>query len=236
MKSTEAWRARAKEDPLHAVASHPGTEGLNWDETEFYRLGESDWADFRARWFAYEPGLSGACLEIGCGAGRMTKALLAHFDRVVALDVSDDMIELARAAAPGGEYHRVEGAEMPVPTDSVDAVFTCHVLQHFETKADVLASLREARRVLRPDGTIMAHLQLVQPSGHPLTDMARRVRGEIGLHLKRGVRPTVARQYYSEEVRELFDSAGYDDVTLVEFRVRSNNGVHAFWLGRKPGL
>jgi ubiquinone/menaquinone biosynthesis C-methylase UbiE len=234
MRSTQAWRARAKADPLHAVASHPGTEGRNWDQAEFYRLGESDWADFRAHWLSYEPELSGSCLEIGCGAGRMTKQLLGQFGRVVALDVSEDMIDLARSAAPGAEYHQVEGADMPVDSNSVDAVFTCHVLQHFESKADVAASLREAFRALRPGGTIMAHLLLAERVSNPLTHYGQRLRSEIALRLKRGARPTVARRYYPGELRELVEKAGFGDVTLVEFRVAYNDDPHAFWLGRKP--
>ena len=39
----------------------------------------------------------GVCVEVGCGPGRMTGALAARFDHVIAVDVSPEM--LARAAA-----------------------------------------------------------------------------------------------------------------------------------------
>ena len=35
-------------------------------------------------------------------------------------------------------------------------------------------------------------------------------------------------------VRAVFESAGFTDVELREFRVTSNEGVHPFWFGRRP--
>jgi ubiquinone/menaquinone biosynthesis C-methylase UbiE len=47
------------------------------------------------------------------------------------------------------ELRQVSDAEIPLPDGSVDAVFTCHVLQHLEGLDVVSAYLREVRRVLR---------------------------------------------------------------------------------------
>ena len=38
----------------------------------------------------------GVCVEVGCGPGRMTGALAERFDRVLAVDVSPAMLDLAR--------------------------------------------------------------------------------------------------------------------------------------------
>jgi SAM-dependent methyltransferase len=43
-------------------------------------------------------------LEIGCGVGRMTRVLPARSARVVGLDVSDRMLEIARQQNPGISY------------------------------------------------------------------------------------------------------------------------------------
>jgi hypothetical protein len=63
------------------VASWAGRErnGPNpWTDKEFYELG-ADWLDFDRLWrqtVGYEPGI---VLEIGCGAGRITRMLAGAF-------------------------------------------------------------------------------------------------------------------------------------------------------------
>src|SRR5688500_10138510 len=83
------WTAWAQEDPLYAVATCPGRNragGKPWSDEEFYALGKSDWEDFRGRWELY--GLDrDSCVEIGCGAGRITRHMAEHFGVVHALDI-----------------------------------------------------------------------------------------------------------------------------------------------------
>src|SRR5438067_572320 len=98
-KTTAEWRHLARVDPLYVIATRPGKEGA-WEREEFYATGRSDWSDFHRHWSHYWPELGGTCLEIGCGAGRVTHALAPDFERVVAIDVSADMLALARDAVP----------------------------------------------------------------------------------------------------------------------------------------
>jgi ubiquinone/menaquinone biosynthesis C-methylase UbiE len=235
MRSTEEWRARARRDPLHAVAAHPGTEGNRWDKEEFYALGRSDWADFRTQWEQYAEPLSGTCVEIGCGAGRITHALCLDFDKVIGLDVSEDMIDLARQVA-NAEYHVVEDASIPLSNGSADAVFTCHVLQHFESLGDVVSALRESHRVLRDGGTIMAHLLVVQSSRSRFRSVIREGRYQLAVRMHGGQGITVARRYHTKAVRDMFEAAGFKDVQMREFRVTSNGDPHAFWFGRHEDM
>jgi ubiquinone/menaquinone biosynthesis C-methylase UbiE len=231
MRSTEEWRARARRDPLHAVAAHPGTEGNRWDKDEFYALGRSDWADFRTHWEQYAGPLSGTCVEIGCGAGRVTHALCLDFQKVIGLDVSEDMINLAREVADA-EYHIVEDASIPLPNGSAEAVFTCHVLQHFEATSDVVNALSESHRVLRDGGTIMAHLLVAHSSGSWFRRVVREGRYQLTVRIRRGTGITVARRYHIKALRAMFEAAGFTDVQMREFRVTSNGDPHTFWFGR----
>lgn len=232
MRSTREWRVRAEHDPWYAAAAHPGKEGGGWEDEQFYALGKSNWGDFELQWRQYAPELGGTCLEIGCGPGRMTRALVESFDHVVALDVSPVMIELARAGADA-EYHLVEDTIMPLPDSSVDAVFTCHVLQHFEKEAHVVGSLSESRRVLREGGTIMAHLLLKGTEDAGGWYRPANLKAAVALRLGRGRGHTVVRTYHANEVRAMFEGAGFRDVELREFRISSAHGPHAFWLGRR---
>src|SRR5258708_2555315 len=100
LKSNTEWKQWGKDDPLWGVASWDGKQkggASPWTDEEFYALGESDWQDFLRHWRQY--GIdTRSCLEIGCGAGRITRQLAKSFDRVYGVDVSEDMIRRAASA------------------------------------------------------------------------------------------------------------------------------------------
>lgn len=102
-------------------------------------------------------------VEIGCGIGRMTRALAARFARVVALDVSPEMIYRARSL--GAELTNVEfmvgsGSDLAgVAEASADLVLAWFVLQHIPRPRGVLSYVSEAGRVLRPAGTAFLHMR-----------------------------------------------------------------------------
>lgn len=234
--ATTEWRriARSK-NVLFSIAGDPAKRESGWTEEEFYGSGRSDWDDFERRWRQYSPGLGGTCVEIGCGAGRITSALAGSFDRVVALDVSDEMIALASAATPANtEFARVDGPEVPLEGRAADAVFSCHVLQHLETDAAVRSYLREAHRVLRPGASAMLHLTV---SSAPRSRLWR-AREELRLRLsrarlRRGEEHTAVRMrvYRPEDVVAMLTAAGFAEVEQRSFAVRSNGYRHDFFFG-----
>jgi ubiquinone/menaquinone biosynthesis C-methylase UbiE len=229
--TTREWRRSSIRDPLHAVASWQGREG-SWSEEEFYRVGRSDWADFFSHWRHYERDLGGACVEIGCGAGRITASLAEAFGRVVGLDVSREMINRARRVADAAEFHLVGGTEIPLDSAAVDAAFTSHVLQHLDSLDEVGRYLREVHRVLRPGGTGMIHLPITRPRRSPLRELWFQAKL---LHSRRtGGTLVQYRTYPPRNVRALLEGIGFADIELREFRVRSNEGLHSFWLVRRP--
>jgi ubiquinone/menaquinone biosynthesis C-methylase UbiE len=92
-------------------------------------------------------------LDIGCGTGRYSTALAAHFDaRVVAVDPSEKMLAQARKKATAHvRYRRASGESLPLADRSVDMVFMSMVFHHFD---DPDRAVRECGRVLRRDGTV----------------------------------------------------------------------------------
>jgi ubiquinone/menaquinone biosynthesis C-methylase UbiE len=235
-EATQEWRAIARgPDVLFHVCSWPDKRG-RWTEEEFYAVGRSDWEDIRWHWKQYWPALGGTCVEIGCGAGRLTATLAADFERVVALDVSADLIELARRrTSTDVEFHQVDGPSIPLGDAEAEGVLSVHVFQHLERRRVLAAYLAEARRVLRPGGTLMVHIQIAtSPTGVRI-----RVRNALGLwrsrrSLRRGGTHTHVRMkhYRVEDVFELLSNVGFTDVELQTFPVRSNGYHHSFWLAR----
>jgi SAM-dependent methyltransferase len=236
--SNEEWRALARqEDVLYNILSWPGKQG-SWTEEEFYAAGESDWEDYRHHWLHYWPELGGTCVEIGTGAGRMTRALAGDFERVVGVDVSPDMVERARAATPDHvEFHVVDEPAIPLAEGEADGVFSVHVLQHLDDFEAVRRYLAEARRVLRPGGSMMVHITLLSAR----RSRWRRVKTEWNLWrsrraLRRGREHGSVRMrvYQPELVQAELRRLGFEDVELRMFSARSIQYPHHFWLGRAP--
>jgi SAM-dependent methyltransferase len=97
-------------------------------------------------------------LDAGCGSGQFALALAARGARVTGIDLSPEMIRLARENAVATE---VEPAitwqvgsidDLPLPDGSVDAIHARMVLPF---APDIPETLREFRRVLRPSGRLL---------------------------------------------------------------------------------
>jgi len=246
LKSNTEWKQWGKDDPLYGVASwsNKHKEGSSpWTDEDFYALGESDWRDFLSHWTQY--GISrGTCVEIGCGAGRMTRALAGYFDRVAAVDVSEGMIERARKAVGSNvEFFLVDSNRIPVESDSAAAVFSSHVLQHLDAVEVGYGYFREAHRVLTPGGTLMIHIPLYQfpnengPWGplwrrtHSIVRAVSNFKADVGR--RRGSKIMRGTPYSLEGLRTFLLDLGLRRVEYRIFPTVSNGKLHSFVFGTK---
>ena len=98
-------------------------------------------------------------VEIGSGLGRICLALSDHFERVVGVDVSEQMVAKASALVrrDGVTFVAGSGSDLGAVDDaSADLVVTFTVFQH-QTHVDLIQSyLRESARVLKPGGVLAA--------------------------------------------------------------------------------
>lgn len=167
MGSNQDWIEWGERDPLYGVATfEPERQkgaSQEWNIEELHRLGAQDWKVFSDRWHRY--GVNpGKCVEIGCGVGRYTKQIAGEFDHVHGFDVSPGMIALAQEHSGGAntEFMVTNGHELPLPSGSVDAVFSAFVFQHFDSPDYGSDYFREIARILKPGGSMMIHLPLHQ--------------------------------------------------------------------------
>jgi SAM-dependent methyltransferase len=100
------------------------------------------------------PVRGGLVLELGCGAGAMTRHLLAAGHRVIATDASAAMVELARAAL-GAD---VDVRQLVLPDDplpSADAIVSVgHVISYLPDAAAVDRALAAMAGALRRGGVL----------------------------------------------------------------------------------
>ncbi|MEP7341932.1 MAG: methyltransferase domain-containing protein [Acidobacteriota bacterium] len=95
-------------------------------------------------------------LEIGCGAGRMTRHLANLFGEVVGVDVSGEMIRQARQRlrdAVNVQLHETSGVDFAaLPDGHFDLILSAYVFQHVPSAAVIRSNLEDAWRVLKPNG------------------------------------------------------------------------------------
>jgi len=161
------WNARAREDAGYYVAFGrrdqndtdfyaTATEVINSLESELRRVPPAQ----RSAWKA---------LEIGCGPGRLMRPMSRHFAEIHGVDVSDEMIALARERLrdiPTAHPHVTDGASLSEFPDAwFDFVYSYAVFQHVPSRDVIAAYMRETHRVLKPGG--FARLQF---NGMPARD------------------------------------------------------------------
>jgi SAM-dependent methyltransferase len=100
------------------------------------------------------PVRGGLVLELGCGAGALTRHLLAAGHRVVATDASAAMLELAWEALGGeADLQRLALPDDPLP--AADAIVSVgHVISYLPDAAAVDRALVAMARTLRPGGVL----------------------------------------------------------------------------------
>ena len=242
MRTNPEWKYWGRHDPLWAVASKEGREvgGPNpWTPEEFLALGASDFEDVLRHWTHYgvHPG---RCVEIGSGAGRMTKPLAQVFDSVLALDISADQILRARELLGSGsrnvDFRVLEQPVIPTAEASCDAMFSCHVFQHLPGKEAVATYLRETHRVLRPDRSVCFHVPV--PGAHISSRQSALGYAARNFYtrIKRALGILDIAEYHWYPVRDIFlmlMDLGFKDPELRIVAMSSNGDYHSYFFARK---
>lgn len=245
MRSTEEWRFWGRHDPMWAVATWKGRErdAVNpWTIEDFRAAGRSDCADIMRHWDHYGRLDRGICIEIGCGSGRLTSALLDHFDRVFGVDVSADQVELAKQVIGHSvsrvEFSLVENPSILAAPGSCSAMVSTHVFQHLSDYAGIDTYLRETFRALAPGASIC--FQTPVPGAEKGDVPSRRYRAFdfVRTHVSRAIgryRFMEYNRYPANRIIGTLTDIGYADVELRIFRLRSTNFRQSFFFARKPG-
>jgi SAM-dependent methyltransferase len=167
------WERRALENARHYVV----TGQSQWSDEEFFQSGqitleEEILNDLTNICQGKEP-REMKVLEIGCGAGRVTRAFAGFFGQVYAVDISGEMVRQARRAVegfPGARVFHNNGKDLRVVRDhwwnrfgigrvEVDFAFSFMVFQHIPSREVIDSYVREVARLLRPGGLFKFQVQ-----------------------------------------------------------------------------
>jgi ubiquinone/menaquinone biosynthesis C-methylase UbiE len=143
------WNARAREDAFYFVDTRQRYRAR--DRGRFWEA--ADLVEFMLSELEVELCPRDTVLEIGCGIGRITRALAGRCAEVIALDISDEMLRRARELNPQLENVRwVQGngeTLAGIESETIDACMSVVVLQHVPDPEITLGYVRELGRVLR---------------------------------------------------------------------------------------
>jgi ubiquinone/menaquinone biosynthesis C-methylase UbiE len=156
-------------------------------------------------------------LEVGAGPGDtgfVVAPMLEPGGRLVATDLSTEMLGRARAAAEGLGLRNVEFRQMDVmaldlPGSSVDGVIGRFV---YHLVPDPQAAFAEARRVLRPGGTL-AYTVFGPADAMPFDSALEATMKKLGLGLDQGIQIDVELNTETS-VTAVTRAGGFDQVDV----------------------
>ena len=161
-------------------------------------------------------------LDLGTGTGRMLELFATDIESGLGLDLSHDMLALARARLDraGLRHCSVRHGDiydLALPRDSFDVVIVHQVLHFLDDSA---RALREAARVLRPGGRLL----VVDFAPHDLEFLR-----EEHAHRRLG--------FAAETVQQWMQAAGLDVVRQQTLPPGPEGKIAvSLWLGRDPRI
>ena len=147
--------ARLAADRAREASDAFRRHGMDWDEMR--ALGLPAAAIEQALLEALPPRMA-AFLDIGTGTGRLLELVAPEAERAIGVDMSRDMLALARARlaerglADRAAVRQADMYRLPFADAAFDAVALQMVLHYAE---DPAAAVAEAARVLRPGGVLL---------------------------------------------------------------------------------
>lgn len=162
-KMQRDWDERARQNARYYV----NTANETWTDEEFFASGERTVAE------EILTDMGNICqgkkpeemrvLEIGCGAGRVTRALAKRFGEVHAVDVSGEMVLRAKEAVrslPNAFIYQNNGKDLSVvPDQPFDFAFSTIVFQHIPSRDIIENYVCEVSRLLRPGALFKFQVQ-----------------------------------------------------------------------------
>ncbi len=181
----------------------------------------------------HAPAHCAAALDVGCGTGGFARLLARRSGQVLALDLSPEMLRIARQRSlesPQIEYHQADVMAYPLPAARFDCIASIATLHHLPL-AQVLPKLKAA---LKPGGVLLVlDLYQAETPGDYLSNIVTIPYHLLLQRLKGSTRPQ------SPEAAAAWDAHGRDDRYLTLHEVRrvcadllSGAKVTRHWLWR----
>lgn len=147
----------------------------------------------------------GEVIEFGCGSGYFTKAIAQNARHIIATDLSDEMLEMAKIQLRELNNVTIEKADCEnsyFPSEKFDCVFMANVIHVIKNPSK---TLKESYRVLKPCGILLT----VDYTGYTMT-LFEKIKLGIRYFKQLGIPPRPVRSNAScDEFAALVKNAGF---------------------------
>src|SRR4029450_6290501 len=195
------------------LAKYGAGEIWNWESP----AGKLRWAR-RVKMLSKHLGPGVTVLELGCGSGYFTRALARSGADIVAIDVSPELLEIAKAncSAPNVRYEIQNAYTLSYPDAVFDSVVGSSVLHHLEIEE----ALSEIYRVLKLGGSV----HFTEPNMlNPQVAIQKNV---PWIKRKLGDSPDET-AFFRWQLRRLLEQTGYRNVRIDPFDFLHPKTTHA---------
>ncbi len=113
---------------------------------------------------------SGMTCDLGCGPGHVARYLQERGAQVCGVDLSGEMIRIARKLNPGIEFSQGDMRALPVQDAAWAGIAAYYSIVNLPP-ADVAKGLHEMARVLTPDGRLLVAFHTGEDTLHKESDL-----------------------------------------------------------------
>jgi len=101
-------------------------------------------------------------LDVGCGPGTFAKYLVKKGHKVEGIDLSSEMLKIARKKVPRAKFVSMDMRKLSYPDKEFDGLLVAYSLIHIPSE-EVADTLRGFYRVLKPGGSMLVIVQKGEP-------------------------------------------------------------------------
>lgn len=175
----------------------------------------------------------GLILDAGTGTARIPILLCQRCPQwqIVGIDLARSMLDVGKKNLEysGLQHHikleLVDAKQLPYPEAHFDMVVSNSLVHHLP---DPLPFLVELKRVLKPNGAILLRDLLRPDSQESLDAILERVAADCNAHQKQLFRDSLHAAFTLDEVNELLQQAGLEDVKVYQSSDRHWTAERAF--------
>jgi SAM-dependent methyltransferase len=102
-------------------------------------------------------------LDWGCGNGRFFEIFANKEINYFGIDISEKLIEIAKNKYPQANFQVISPFDLPFPNNFFDKIFSIAVFHHIPSEEFRLKFLKEAKRILKPEGLLILTVWNLNP-------------------------------------------------------------------------
>lgn len=115
--------------------------------------------------FAKAVRVGGTVADVGCGPGHVGRHVSDQGVRVCGVDLSEEMLAIARTRNPAIEFFRADMRAIPRPDASWAGIVAFYSIIHIP-REEIVSVLRELARVLEPGGLLLLAFHIGDEAVH----------------------------------------------------------------------